>query len=178
MGYKYFLFDVACFQASKRRADRRLARCGITSTASTATITIRQHDALALISRVGIGAIFFLSGCTKVEGWLISVCCRWRTGPRQRQRAARNSLLRHARPPCHWVPNSRYRLNQTLLAPVLIAACARSAWAGGEVGIKEGLVALSGGRHLATGGWYTRLIVGFRLIAAAQDFDLVASKQS
>ena len=28
------------------------------------------HDALALIARVGIGAIFFLSGRTKVEGWL------------------------------------------------------------------------------------------------------------
>ena len=28
------------------------------------------HDALALIDRVAIGAIFFLSGCTKVEGWL------------------------------------------------------------------------------------------------------------
>ena len=90
MGYRHFLFDVACFHAGKRRADQRLARCGSTSTATTTkiTITIRQHDALALISRVGIGAIFFLSGCTRVEGWLISVCCRWRTGPRQRQRAA------------------------------------------------------------------------------------------
>ena len=28
------------------------------------------HDALALIDRVAIGAIFFLSGRTKVEGWL------------------------------------------------------------------------------------------------------------
>lgn len=28
------------------------------------------HDALALIDRIGIGAIFFLSGRTKVEGWL------------------------------------------------------------------------------------------------------------
>ena len=28
------------------------------------------HDALALIDRVGIGSIFFLSGRTKVEGWL------------------------------------------------------------------------------------------------------------
>ena len=28
------------------------------------------HDALALINRVAIGAIFFLSGRTKVEGWL------------------------------------------------------------------------------------------------------------
>ena len=28
------------------------------------------HDALALIARVAIGAIFFLSGRTKVEGWL------------------------------------------------------------------------------------------------------------
>ena len=28
------------------------------------------HDALALIDRVAIGAIFFLSGCTKVDGWL------------------------------------------------------------------------------------------------------------
>ena len=28
------------------------------------------HDALALINRIGIGAIFFLSGRTKVEGWL------------------------------------------------------------------------------------------------------------
>ena len=165
MGYKYFLFDVACFQASKRRADRRLARCGITSTASTATITIRQHDALALISRVGIGAIFFLSGCTRVEGWLISVCCRWRTGPRQRQRAARNSLLRHARPPCHWVPNSRYRLNQTLLALVLIAVCAHSAWARGVFSIKDRLVATCGGRQLATEGWYSRLRVCFKLNA-------------
>ena len=65
-----------CFQAGKRRADQRLARCGSTSTATTTKI--RQHDALALISRVGIGAIFFLSGCTKVEGRLISLCCCWR----------------------------------------------------------------------------------------------------
>ena len=28
------------------------------------------HDALALIDRVAIGAIFFLSGRTKVDGWL------------------------------------------------------------------------------------------------------------
>ena len=28
------------------------------------------HDALAFIDRIGIGAIFFLSGRTKVEGWL------------------------------------------------------------------------------------------------------------
>ena len=28
------------------------------------------HDALALIDRLAIGAIFFLSGRTKVEGWL------------------------------------------------------------------------------------------------------------
>ena len=28
------------------------------------------HDALALIDRIAIGAIFFLSGRTKVEGWL------------------------------------------------------------------------------------------------------------
>ena len=28
------------------------------------------HDALALIDRMAIGAIFFLSGRTKVEGWL------------------------------------------------------------------------------------------------------------
>ena len=28
------------------------------------------HDALALIDRVGIAALFFLSGRTKVEGWL------------------------------------------------------------------------------------------------------------
>ena len=28
------------------------------------------HDALALINRVAIGAIFFLSGRTKVDGWL------------------------------------------------------------------------------------------------------------
>ena len=75
MGYKHFLFDVACFQASKRRADQRLAGCGSTSTV-TIKITIRPHDALALIARVGIGAIFFLSGCTRVESWLISVCCR------------------------------------------------------------------------------------------------------
>ena len=62
----------ACFQAGKSRADQRLARCGNTSTATTTkiTITIRQHDALALIARVGIGAIFFLSGRTRVEGWL------------------------------------------------------------------------------------------------------------
>ena len=29
-----------------------------------------SHDALALINRMAIGAIFFLSGRTKVEGWL------------------------------------------------------------------------------------------------------------
>ena len=113
MGYKHFLFDVACFMPGEGRADQRLARYGSTSTATTTkititiTITIRQHDALALISRVGIGAIFFLSGCTRVESWLISVGCRWRAGPRQRQRAARNSLLRHARLPWRWVPGSR-----------------------------------------------------------------------
>ena len=60
----------ACFQAGKRRADQRLARGGNTSTATTTKITIRQHDALALIARVGIGAIFFLSSRTRVEGWL------------------------------------------------------------------------------------------------------------
>ena len=45
-----------------------MARRGNTST--TTRIKIRPHDALALIARVGIGAIFFLSGRTKVEGWL------------------------------------------------------------------------------------------------------------
>ena len=167
----------ACFQAGKSRADQRLARCGNTSTASTtstATINdtplleyqraalayrhrVAQHDALALIARVGIGAIFFLSGRTRVEGWLISVCCRWRTGPRQRRRAARNSLLRHARLPWRWVAGSR--LDRALVATVLIASCARSAWARGVFSIKDGLVATCGGRQLATVGWYTRLRV-------------------
>ena len=108
-----FYLMSACFQAGKSRADQRLARCGSTSTATISDTPlleyqraalayrhrVAQHDALALIARVGIGAIFFLSGRTRVESWLISVCCRWRTGPRQRQRAAWNSLLRYARPP-------------------------------------------------------------------------------
>ena len=65
----FYLYS-ACFQAGKRRADQRLARRGSTSTATTTTIRIRPHDALALTARVGIGAIFFLSGRTRVEGWL------------------------------------------------------------------------------------------------------------
>ena len=84
-----------CFQAGKRRADQRLARCGSTSTATISDTPlleyqraalayrhrVAQHDALALIARMGIGAIFFLSGRTRVESWLILVFCRWQTGP-------------------------------------------------------------------------------------------------
>ena len=47
-----------------------MARRGSTSAAATTKITIRPHDALALIARMSIGAIFFLSGHTRVEGWL------------------------------------------------------------------------------------------------------------
>ena len=47
-----------------------MARRGNTSTATTTTTTIRPHDALALTAPVSIGAIFLLSGRTKVEGWL------------------------------------------------------------------------------------------------------------
>ncbi len=71
-----FYVHSACFEPGKRRADQRLARRGSASTATTTKITttttirIRPHDALALIARVGIGTIFFLSGRTKVEGWL------------------------------------------------------------------------------------------------------------
>lgn len=32
--------------------------------------SVVTHDALALVNRVAIGAIFFLSGRTKVDGWL------------------------------------------------------------------------------------------------------------
>ena len=64
----FYLYSA--FSGGQRSADQRLARRGNTSTATTTTIRIRQHDALALIARVGIGAIFFLSGRTKVEGWL------------------------------------------------------------------------------------------------------------
>ena len=67
----FYLYS-ACFQAGKRRADQRLARRGSTSAATTTKITIRirPYDALALMARVGIGTIFFQSGCTRVEGWL------------------------------------------------------------------------------------------------------------
>ena len=46
----------------------------------------------------------------------------WPTAPAA---AARNSLLRHARP--LWL-GAGSRLDRVLFAPVLIAACARSAW--------------------------------------------------
>ena len=83
----FYLYS-ACFQPGEGRADQRLAGSGNTGTASTATISdtplleyqraalayrhrVAQHDALALISRVGIGAIFFLSqnrGVTESRG--------------------------------------------------------------------------------------------------------------
>ena len=45
-----------------------------------------------------------------------------------------------------WLPGSR--LDRVLFAPVLIVACARSAWARGVFSIKDGLVAPCGGRQL------------------------------
>ena len=65
-----FYLHPTCFQAGKHRADQRLAGRGGISTATTTKIRIRPHDALALIARMSIGAIFFLSGHTRVEGWL------------------------------------------------------------------------------------------------------------
>ena len=57
------------FQAGRRHADQRLARRGSTSAATTTRITIRPHDALALIARVSIGDIFRVRP-HKVDGWL------------------------------------------------------------------------------------------------------------
>ena len=69
-----FIHIQLVFKRGKRSASPRLAKRRNTSTATPTTtkirIRIRPHDALALTARVGIGAIFFLSGRTKVEGWL------------------------------------------------------------------------------------------------------------
>lgn len=40
------------------------------NTATQKLGTVITHDALAVVNRVAIGAIFFLSGRTKVDGWL------------------------------------------------------------------------------------------------------------
>ena len=77
MVYRLFFLPFILL-GGQRSADQRLAGRSNTSTATTTTTTtttkigigIRPHDALALIARAGTGAIFFLSGHTRVEGWL------------------------------------------------------------------------------------------------------------
>ena len=73
-----------------------------------------------------------------------------------------------------WVPGSR--LEAVLIAPFLIAACARFYWARGVFGIKDGLVALCGGRWLASEGWYMRLRVCFRPVRRRSTFGNACSK--
>ena len=58
---------------------------------------------------------------------------------------------------------ARQQAGSGLFAPVLIAACARSAWARGVFIIKKGLVAPCGGCQLETEGLYSRLKGCFRL---------------
>jgi putative oxidoreductase len=43
---------------------------GTWNTLAERLTTLVTHDALALVNRVAIAAIFFLSGRTKVDGWL------------------------------------------------------------------------------------------------------------
>ena len=127
----------------EQRSQDRRARCNRVHSAVTYKVKMNEgrkvniHAALEMFTS---GQLLFIG----------SVCCRWRTGPRQRQRPARNSLLRHTRPRWRWVPGSR--LDRASFAIFLIAAYARSDWASGGFSIKKGLVAPCGGRQLVTVG--------------------------